>query len=136
MVPKDKKGKRQLPESPFVVKNRLGKPITVILTGKVYRYFVKGDIPGRIGEIKVEHGHDVNLVPEMSGTKSQIEKGMTDYVSPLTKQTQEAEVCLKIRVSGELRYFGPPSSSTRPPKPITLPRRSRIGNMIRSRKKS
>ena len=36
----------------------------------------------------------------------------------------------------EFRYFGSASPSTRPPKPITRPRLSRIGNITRSRKRS
>ena len=39
-------------------------------------------------------------------------------------------------VSGELRYLGVESSITRPPKPITSPRMSMIGNMTRFRKRS
>ena len=40
--------------------------------------------------------------------------------------------------SGELRYFGPFASSpiARAPKPSTLPRGSRTGNVIRARKRS
>jgi hypothetical protein len=43
----------------------------------------------------------------------------------------------EIGVSGELRYLGVVSpSSARPPKAMTRPRRSRIGKMMRSRKRS
>ena len=44
--------------------------------------------------------------------------------------------CGTARVSGELRYFGSPASMMRPPKAMTRPRASRIGNMMRSRKRS
>jgi hypothetical protein len=43
---------------------------------------------------------------------------------------------LKMLVSGELRYLGVESSMTRPPKPITLPRTSMMGNMSRLRNRS
>ena len=39
-------------------------------------------------------------------------------------------------VSGELRYLGVESSITRPPKPITFPRTSMMGNITRLRKRS
>ena len=110
---RDKKGKRVLPDAPFVVKNRIGKPVTVILAGKgasSFRYHVKDDIPPHLTEIKVEHGSDIYLVREQDRSKSQIEKGITDYLSPLAKQSQDAEVCLKIRVSGEKGVFEIPVS--------------------------
>lgn len=39
-------------------------------------------------------------------------------------------------VSGELRYLGVESSITRPPKPMTLPPVSMMGNITRLRKRS
>ena len=42
----------------------------------------------------------------------------------------------KRGVSGELRYFGSPVPMTRPPKAMTRPRRSLMGNMTRPRKRS
>ena len=43
---------------------------------------------------------------------------------------------LKTGVSGLFKYFGSPSPSMRPEKPITLPRTSMTGNMRRLRKAS
>ena len=43
---------------------------------------------------------------------------------------------LKIKVSGEFKYLGVAPSITRPPKPMTWPRTSMMGNISRFRKRS
>ena len=57
---------------------------------------------------------------------------------PLMIGGQGRRVLLRIvaRWADMWNYFGSPESTTRPPKPITWPRGLRMGNMIRSRKRS
>jgi hypothetical protein len=61
--------------------------------------------------------------------------GVADRV-PREPQPVELAPLAEQRRLGELRYFGSPLSSTRPPKPTMRPRLSWIGNMMRSRKRS
>ena len=111
-----KKRKKDLPIAPFVVKNNIGKSITVILEAKQsqhnYKYFVKGDVPGRCSEVKVDHQSEIHLVLTKERTKSQVESGLTDYVSPLREQTEQAEITMRLRVSGEKGSFDIPISKS------------------------
>jgi len=61
------------------------------------------------------------------------EVGVADGAPRLPQPVELAPLLEERRFPGEFRYLGSPSPITRPPKPITLPRESRMGNITRPR---
>ena len=88
--------KRDLPVAPFIVQNRTGKRVTLLLENKGFKYYEVGDTPGRIKELVVEHGEDKNLF--LLKDRSQQSSA---YVSPLQEQKEQAEASLRLKVDGE-----------------------------------
>ncbi|TRY69082.1 hypothetical protein TCAL_09656 [Tigriopus californicus] len=97
--------KKELPQAPFIVQNRTGKKLTLVLSSTHFRYFVANERPGETKTKELEHGQDVNLI--MSKNRSQ---SVTQYVSPLQEQNENAEAMLKIKIEGEKDPFDLPVS--------------------------
>jgi vacuolar protein sorting-associated protein 13A/C len=97
--------KRDLPVAPFIIQNRTGKPITLLLENKGFKYYMKDDKPGRISQLDLDHGNDVHLFlfKDRSAESS-------EYVSPLQEQKEQAEASLRLRVAGEKGTFELPVS--------------------------
>ena len=88
--------RRDLPVAPFIVQNRTGKRVTLLLENKGFKYYEVGDRPGRIKELVVEHGEDKNFFLQ----KDRSHQSST-YVSPLQEQKEQAEASLRLKVDGE-----------------------------------
>ena len=89
--------RKSLPVAPFIIQNHTGKSLTLLLENKGFKYFQKNDKPGRVAQLELEHGESVDLFLFKDRSTQQI----SDYVSPLQEQTEQAEASLRIRVSGE-----------------------------------
>lgn len=97
--------KKELPQAPFIVQNRTGKKLMVVLTSTHFSYFVANEKPGETKTKELEHGQDINLIMTKNRSES-----TTEYVSPLQEQNENAEAMLKIRVDGEKGLFDLPVS--------------------------
>ena len=110
----------ELPQGSFVLKNRIGKTITVILDNKgaigSFRYVATrknsvGDHATSRNQIEVQDGNDISLELSKDRTVSDNEGSRYDeYISPLREQSEQAEVTLKLRVDGERGVFDLPVS--------------------------
>ena len=89
--------RRDLPVAPFIVQNRTGKRVTLMLENKGFKYYEVDDRPGRAKELVVEHGEDKNLLLQ----KDRSQKSSAAYVSPLQEQKEQAEASLRLKVEGE-----------------------------------
>ena len=97
--------KRDLPVAPFIIQNRTGKKVTLLLENKGFKYYEVGDEPGRVKELDVEHGADRNLFLLKDRSKQ-----TSVYVSPLQEQKEQAEASLRLKVDGERGRFELPVS--------------------------
>ena len=86
--------RRDRPVAPFIVQNRTGKRVTLLLDNKGFKYYEVGDRPGRIKELVVEHGEDKNL--EIILQKDRTQQSAA-YVSPLQEQKEQAEASLRLK---------------------------------------
>lgn len=104
-------GSSKKASAPFIVKNRLGKGVTLLLDNETssYKYFLFGDRPGRNQTLELPDGGEAHLVLYKDRTLSQLQQ-VTEYVSPLREQTEQAEASLKLRIQGEKGKFDIPVS--------------------------
>jgi hypothetical protein len=84
----------------------------------------------RIAEAALGQRHDVHVTLD-----HQAEAAFADRLPGLEQAVQLAALA-EHRVSGEFRYLGLLSSSTRAPKPMISPPTARIGNITRWRNQS
>ena len=98
---------------PIVVKNYLGKPVTLILESKDFKFFKYGENPSKSSAAKspqqeLQYEESVELDLTRSVAKSNLEH---HYVSQLKQQSEQEEASLKVKVQGERGYFDIPGKN-------------------------
>ena len=95
---------------PIVVKNYLGKPVTLILESKDFKFFKYGEKPSKncsaatpSPQLELQYEESVELDLSKSMTKNNLEH--VSYVSQLKQQSEQEEASLKVKVQGEKGYF-------------------------------
>ena len=95
---------------PIVVKNYLGKPVTLILESKDFKFFKYGEKPSKncsaatpSPQLELQYEESVELDLSKSMTKNHLEP--VSYVSQLKQQSEQEEASLKVKVQGEKGYF-------------------------------
>ena len=99
--------RKSLPTAPFIIQNHTGKPMTLLLDTKGFKYYEKHEKPGQKSQVELAHGKSVNLF--LFKDRSSFNQSF-DYVSPLQEQTEQAEASLRLRVGGESGIFEIPVS--------------------------
>ena len=93
-----------------MVKNYLGKPVTLILESKDFKFFKYGEKPSKNSsaatpspQLELQYEESVELDLSKSMTKNHLEP--VSYVSQLKQQSEQEEASLKVKVQGEKGYF-------------------------------
>ncbi len=99
--------KKELPVAPFIIRNNTGKPVTLLLDNRGFKYFLKGEKAGERSQVELPPGGgEVYLF--LSSDRS--EQRHVEYISPLQQQKEQAEAGLRLRVGGETGVFELPVS--------------------------